>query len=147
MITGFRHALGGYQQICGVLPDLTTFGKAMGNGYPVGGVAGRRDLMEQFTGRRGRAAGRDLQRQPAVAAAAAMATIDYLRDHPEFYERTHALGGRVRAGLRDRRRPRRAATAAGFGGVFALYFADTPSAATATCCATTPPPTWRSTGT
>ena len=41
VITGFRHALGGYQAIAGVTPDLTTFGKAMGNGYPVGGLAGR----------------------------------------------------------------------------------------------------------
>ena len=34
-------------------PDLTTFGKAMGNGYPIGGLAGRRDLMERFNGRTG----------------------------------------------------------------------------------------------
>ncbi|TMR03692.1 hypothetical protein ETD83_10220 [Actinomadura soli] len=36
-ITGSRHALGGYQQVCGVMPDLTTFGKAMGNGYLIAG--------------------------------------------------------------------------------------------------------------
>ncbi|MEO9174041.1 MAG: aminotransferase class III-fold pyridoxal phosphate-dependent enzyme, partial [Gaiellales bacterium] len=35
VITGFRHAVGGYQSICGVTPDLTTFGKAMANGYPI----------------------------------------------------------------------------------------------------------------
>ena len=34
VITGFRHALGGYQSIAGVTPDLTTMGKAMGNGWP-----------------------------------------------------------------------------------------------------------------
>ena len=45
VITGFRHALGGYQQIAGVTPDLTTFGKAMGNGYAVGGVGGSADVM------------------------------------------------------------------------------------------------------
>src|SRR5215208_69835 len=35
VITGFRHGLGGYQQICGVTPDLSTFAKAMANGYPI----------------------------------------------------------------------------------------------------------------
>src|SRR6185437_8153221 len=49
VITGFRHALGGYQQICGITPDLTTFGKAMGNGYPIAGLAGPRALMEHFS--------------------------------------------------------------------------------------------------
>ena len=39
VITGFRHALGGYQSICGVTPDLTTLAKSLGNGYPVAAVA------------------------------------------------------------------------------------------------------------
>src|SRR3954470_6101068 len=48
VITGFRHALGGYQSICGVTPDLTTRATALGNGYPVAAVAGRADWMEHF---------------------------------------------------------------------------------------------------
>lgn len=48
VITGFRHALGGYQQICGVLPDLATFAKAMANGYPIAALAGKAELMERF---------------------------------------------------------------------------------------------------
>ena len=40
VITGFRHALGGYQQLSGVTPDLTTLGKAMANGYPIGALGG-----------------------------------------------------------------------------------------------------------
>src|SRR5690606_4429121 len=39
--TGFRHALGGYQSICGVQPDLSTFGKAVANGYPMGVIGGK----------------------------------------------------------------------------------------------------------
>ena len=35
VITGFRHGLGGYQNVSGVMPDLTTLGKAMANGYPI----------------------------------------------------------------------------------------------------------------
>lgn len=46
--TGFRHALGGYQSICGVTPDLSTFGKAVANGYPMGVIAGKKKFMDLF---------------------------------------------------------------------------------------------------
>lgn len=46
--TGFRHALGGYQSICGVTPDLSTFGKAVANGFPLGVIAGRKEYMDYF---------------------------------------------------------------------------------------------------
>jgi glutamate-1-semialdehyde 2,1-aminomutase len=46
--TGFRHALGGYQSLCGVQPDLSVFGKALANGYPMGAIGGSRALMEYF---------------------------------------------------------------------------------------------------
>jgi glutamate-1-semialdehyde 2,1-aminomutase len=44
--TGFRVATGGYQEVCGVTPDLAAFGKAMANGYPLSAVAGREALMK-----------------------------------------------------------------------------------------------------
>jgi glutamate-1-semialdehyde aminotransferase len=44
--TGFRVATGGYQEVCGITPDLATFGKAMSNGYPLAAVVGRQPLME-----------------------------------------------------------------------------------------------------
>ena len=44
--TGFRAGLGGYQGLCGVSPDLSTFGKAMANGYPIAALAGKRPLMD-----------------------------------------------------------------------------------------------------
>jgi glutamate-1-semialdehyde 2,1-aminomutase len=46
--TGFRHALGGYQGICEVIPDLSTFGKAVANGYPMGVVGGKKEYMDYF---------------------------------------------------------------------------------------------------
>ena len=46
--TGFRAALGGYQSICGVCPDLSIFGKAVANGYPMGVLGGRADIMNLF---------------------------------------------------------------------------------------------------
>lgn len=48
VVTGFRMAMGGAQQFFNVTPDLGCFGKAMGNGYPVAAVVGRRDVMEVF---------------------------------------------------------------------------------------------------
>jgi glutamate-1-semialdehyde 2,1-aminomutase len=47
-ITGFRYANGGAQQLFGVLPDLTTLGKGMANGYPLSAVAGRADVMKEM---------------------------------------------------------------------------------------------------
>ena len=46
MITGFRWATGGAQEVYGVVPDLSTWGKAMGNGFPLAALAGKRELME-----------------------------------------------------------------------------------------------------
>ncbi|MGH3378988.1 MAG: aspartate aminotransferase family protein [Actinoallomurus sp.] len=127
VITGFRHSLGGYQQICGVLPDLTTFGKAMGNGYPIAGLAGSRDLMERFSSAGGDVLLAGTFNGNPISSAAGIATINYLRDHPDFYERTYALGDRIRTGLGaiagELGIP---AVPAGFGGVFALYFTKGP---------------------
>lgn len=46
--SGFRHALGGYQSICGIQPDISTFGKAVANGYPLGVIAGKKEYMDLF---------------------------------------------------------------------------------------------------
>ncbi|MEN3307149.1 MAG: glutamate-semialdehyde -aminomutase [Micromonosporaceae bacterium] len=127
VITGFRHALGGYQQVVGVTPDLTTFGKGMANGFPAGGVAGRRDLMEHFNGRTGDVLLAGTFNGNPLGCAAALATIDHLSAHPDFYERTYRLGARMRDGLtRIVTELDVEATAAGFGGVFALYFTKAP---------------------
>jgi glutamate-1-semialdehyde 2,1-aminomutase len=127
VITGFRHAPGGYQEICGVRPDLTTFGKAMGNGYPIAGLAGPRRLMERFSSAGGDVLLAGTFNGNPLSSAAAIATIGYLRDHPEFYAHTYALGDRMRAGLGAIVEELGiAATPAGFGGVFALYFAEGP---------------------
>lgn len=129
VITGFRHALGGYQQVVGVTPDLTTFGKGMANGFPIGGLAGSRDVMEHFNGRTGDVLLAGTFNGNPAACAAAIATIDHLRfADPGFYERTHALGERMRSGLRSIAEELEVpATVAGFGGVFAVYFMDGPA--------------------
>ena len=75
--TGFRLALGGAAEFFGVTPDLATFAKAMGNGYPAAAFGGRRDVMSVLPDRvshGGTYAGN------RVAAAAAVATLSILRD-------------------------------------------------------------------
>jgi glutamate-1-semialdehyde-2,1-aminomutase len=128
VITGLRHSLGGYQQVIGITPDLTTFGKGLGNGFPSGGVAGRRDLMEHFNGRTGDVLMAGTFNGNPIGCAAALATIGHLQAHPDFYERTFALGDRMRTGLAGIVTELGIeATVTGFGGVFVVYFAKAPA--------------------
>ena len=123
VITGFRHGLGGYQAVCGVTPDLTTMGKAMGNGWPISALGGKAELMEMFSTTPGRPAlfaGTFNGHPPTVAAA--VATIDKLRNEP-VHEHVFALGARARSGLQDLYgRLGVPVVVAGFGSVFVTYF-------------------------
>jgi len=49
VITGFRIGRGGYQAVCGVVPDITCFGKVIGGGLPIGAIGGRKDVMENLS--------------------------------------------------------------------------------------------------
>jgi len=122
VITGFRHALGGYQQIAGVTPDLTTFGKAMANGYPIAGLGGRRALMESFSSAGGPVLLAGTYNGHPVGTAAALATIDRLR-HSDHYARVRRLGDRMRAGLAEAVAELEIpAQVVGEGSVFVVYF-------------------------
>lgn len=126
VITGFRHALGGYQQLCGVTPDLTTFGKAMGNGFAVAGLAGSAEVMRNFTPAGGSVMLAGTFNGNAGSMAAAIATIQVLSD-PDvgFYDHVRRLGDRMRDGLRgitaDLGIP---AVVTGVGSVFVTYFLE-----------------------
>ncbi len=99
--TGFRLALGGAQEFYGVTPDLATFGKGLGSGYPIGAVAGNGVLMGYLD-----PASPDDERVfslgsfhgNAVSAAAGVATIERLRE-PGVYEHLGSYGDRLRDGL------------------------------------------------
>lgn len=100
--TGFRHALGGYQSILGVMPDLCVFGKAIANGYPVGAIGGKAELMEMFyhsdPAKRVLIAG-TYNAHPANMAAA-IATIEKLkRDGETLYPHLEKLGAQMESGL------------------------------------------------
>ena len=125
VITGFRHSLGGYQSIAGVTPDLTTLGKAMGNGWPVSALAGKAELMEMFSTTPGRPAffAGTFNGHPPTAAAA-LATIDKLQREP-VHEHVFALGERARQGLREvYARLGVPVVVSGYGSVFVTYFLE-----------------------
>ena len=127
VITGFRHALGGFQSIAGVTPDLTTLGKAMGNGWPISALGGSAELMDMFSTTPGRPAffAGTFNGHPPTAAAA-LATIEKLQREP-VHEHVFALGERTRRGLEELyARLGIPAVVSGFGSVFLTYFLEGP---------------------
>ena len=102
-MTGFRVAYGGAQQLFGIRPDLTTLGKIVGGGLPVGAYGGRAEIMDHVL-----PAGKVFQAGTLsgnpLATAAGIATLRVLRDDPP-YERLERLAARLAAGLRGGRQP------------------------------------------
>ncbi|MEG0829114.1 MAG: glutamate-1-semialdehyde 2,1-aminomutase [Anaerovoracaceae bacterium] len=98
VITGFRLALGGAQELNGITPDLTTFGKIIGGGMPVGAYGGKKEIMEVVAPLGPVYQAGTLSGNP-VAMAAGMAQLNYLNDNPQVYTRINQLGDRLYGGL------------------------------------------------
>jgi glutamate-1-semialdehyde 2,1-aminomutase len=125
VMTGFRVAYGGAQQLLGIQPDLTTLGKIVGGGLPVGAYGGRADVMDHVL-----PAGKVFQAGTLsgnpLATAAGCVMLRLLRDDPP-YERLEQMSARLETGLRE------AATAASVphqlarvGSMMTLFFAEAP---------------------
>jgi glutamate-1-semialdehyde 2,1-aminomutase len=99
VMTGFRLAAGGAQERFGVMPDLTTLGKVIGGGLPVGAFGGREDLMRRIAPDGPVYQAGTLSGNP-LAVAAGVATLTRLRDEPELYAELERLGARLEAGYR-----------------------------------------------
>ena len=126
--TGFRHALGGYQSICNVAPDLSVFGKAAANGYPLGVVGGKAEYMSYCSHR-------DPARRVLIAGtynahpfvvAAATATVRKLKTRgEEIYAHLEHLGAEMESGLRALfSRVDYPTTIVRVGSAFVVYFMD-----------------------
>jgi glutamate-1-semialdehyde 2,1-aminomutase len=100
VITGFRLAPGGAQELYGVTPDLSAFGKIIGGGLPVGAYGGHREIMETVAPLGPVYQAGTLSGNP-LAMAAGIAQLRYLRDHPEVYTHIKRLGEALFGGLRD----------------------------------------------
>jgi glutamate-1-semialdehyde 2,1-aminomutase len=99
VMTGFRLSLGGAQQILGVTPDLTTLGKIVGGGLPLGAYGGRRDVMD-FVLPAGKVFQAGTLAGNPVAVAAGTATLEELRDRPP-YPQLERHGALLEEGFRD----------------------------------------------
>ncbi len=123
VMTGFRVALGGAQARYGVAPDLSTFGKIIGGGMPVGAYGGRRELMEQVAPAGPIYQAGTLSGNP-VAMAAGLAMLDLVGE-PGFHDRleatTHALCDGLEAAARDAGVP---FTTTRVGAMFGMFFTD-----------------------
>jgi glutamate-1-semialdehyde 2,1-aminomutase len=124
VVTGFRYAPGGCQQYYGIQPDISTFGKALGAGFPVGAVAGPRAILDRmrwgdkmvlhygtFNGHR-------------LTMKVIAANLDLL-SADGIYHKLHAIGDAAIAGLHDAFRRRKVkAVVQGFGPMFQVYFTE-----------------------
>lgn len=108
VISGFRLGYGGGQEYFGVTPDMATYGKIIGGGFPAGAVVGSVDAMDPLI-----TTGdplQDLQEKllaigtfsgNPVTTAAGAAVLEHLRDHPEIYDHINGLATRIKKELHD----------------------------------------------
>lgn len=120
VITGFRVGLGGAQTHYGVTPDLSIFAKAMGSGYPISAIVGKREWMELVANGSVIHAGTMNSGNPTVAAA--LATIEVL-EKEQPYDRLCRLGKRLMDGLTTAaKETNQDMTVQGLGPMFVTYF-------------------------
>ena len=126
VITGFRLGFGGAQGRFGVRPDLTTFGKIIGAGMPVGAYGGRREIMEVVAPCGPVYQAGTLSGNP-VAMAAGLAQLTYLKDHPEVYAQAEAMCARLTDGLEAiLREAGESAVVNRMGSLGCVFFTSTP---------------------
>ncbi len=98
VITGFRLSKAGAQEYFGIQSDLTTYGKIIGGGMPVGAYGGRKEVMEVVSPVGNVYQAGTLSGNP-VAMAAGLAQLHYLNEHPEVYTHLNALGEKLYGGM------------------------------------------------
>jgi glutamate-1-semialdehyde 2,1-aminomutase len=124
VVTGFRYAPGGCQEYYGIQPDLSTFGKALGAGFPVGAVAGPRSILDRMRWGPNMVLHYGTFNGHRLTMKVIAANLDLL-SAKDTYPKLHDLGNAAIAGLREVFRRRKVkAIVQGFGPMFQIYFTE-----------------------
>jgi len=127
VVTGFRYAPGGCQQYYGLRPDLSTFGKALGAGFPIGAVAGPRAILDRMRwGSDGMVLHYGTFNGHRLTMRVIAANLDLLTANDgAVYKQIYTVGDAAISGLREVfRRKKINAIVQGFGPMFQIYFTD-----------------------
>jgi glutamate-1-semialdehyde 2,1-aminomutase len=125
VMTGFRLARGGAQAVYNVMPDITTLGKIIGGGLPVGAYGGSREIMQHIAPAGNIYQAGTLSGNP-LAMTAGLATLKRLRD-PSVYDQLERAGTRLCKGLREVAREARVQTGTNrVGSMWTTFFAKKP---------------------
>ena len=100
VITGFRLALGGAQEHYGVVPDLTTLGKIVGGGMPIGAYGGRREIMKMVSPDGPVYQAGTLSGNP-IATTAGLETLRILKEDPSIYARLDEKAGQIASAVKE----------------------------------------------
>jgi len=100
VMTGFRLAKGGAQEVFNVKPDLTTLGKIIGGGMPVGAYGGKKEIMN-FVSPSGPVYQAGTLSGNPIAMHAGMAMLNYLNEHNEIYTKLESIGKRIENGFKE----------------------------------------------
>jgi len=119
VMTGFRVAFGGAQQRFGIHPDLTTLGKVIGGGLPVGAYGGRKDIMSKVAPSGPIYQAGTLSGNP-LAVAAGLAMLRHLKSHPEVYAQLENRAAELCASVPE------GITVNRVGSMFTFFFTDQP---------------------
>lgn len=98
VMTGFRLARGGAQELFGVTPDLTTLGKIIGGGLPVGAYGGKKEIMD-FVSPLGPVYQAGTLSGNPIAMTAGLTMLHYLDENPDIYTRLNAIGSKITSGF------------------------------------------------
>jgi glutamate-1-semialdehyde 2,1-aminomutase len=100
VMTGFRVAAGGAQEVLGIKPDLSTFGKIIGGGLPVGAFGGKREIMEKIAPSGPVYQAGTLSGNP-LAMAAGFAALKHIKDNPDIYKELEEKSSYLETGFKE----------------------------------------------